>query len=100
MSRQEMIDALGKLGFDTSTLTDGVPDGVLPQLLAMLEPEPTPAPAAQMAEPTPDEMKAKLADAGHNKEELDKMSDEELKAAHDAKFPPAVAQMADGGRDD
>ncbi len=94
MSRAEMIDALGKMGFDTSTITDGVPDEVLAQMLAALPTEPSPAPDAAMADMSRDDMIAALQQAGYDPNELTGLSDEDLKALYDAEFPPEAAPAA------
>ncbi len=100
MDRQQMIEALTKLGFDTSTLTDATPDAALAEMLRLYEnkdsaeaaeevqeakPEnfdepPADAPPADDAPPSHDEMVKALTDMGYDPADLAGKSDEDLAA--------------------
>lgn len=99
MDRQQMLDALGALGFDASKVTDAVPDETLAEFLSLLqkmaesgqEPE-------QMAELSRDDMAAALVEKGHPKDELDALGDEEIKSLFEKEVQPA-GQFREGERE-
>lgn len=102
MGRQEMIDALAKKGFDTSKLTEGVPDATIEEFLGKLqegaEPHaegdgspmpmndtPTEAPpdASDMGEGDRDSQIQQLVEQGFDEAELQDLSDEDLQTLID-----------------